>query len=95
MSKSPCSGVQEVSEVDHKYLINRAFLVVPMRFFPVFSLRAGRKQVDTYPEGLAVGGVEAGERLGAGAELGLGEAVERRLDRVEEFVHVAGIGLDK
>jgi len=42
-----------------------------------------------------VGGVEAGERLGAGAEFGFAEAVERRLDRVEEFVHVAGIGLDK
>src|SRR5438445_13583823 len=44
---------------------------------------------------LAVGGVEAGEDLGTGAELGFAELVERGLDRVEEFVHVAGIGLDK
>src|SRR5208282_484341 len=40
-------------------------------------------------------GVEAGEDLGAGAELGLAEPIERRLDGVEKLVHVAGIGLDK
>ncbi len=40
-------------------------------------------------------GVKAGEGVGAGAELGFAEAVERRLDGVEEFVQVAGIGLDK
>jgi hypothetical protein len=44
---------------------------------------------------LAVGGVEASEGVGAGAEFRLAEAVERRLDGVEEFVHVATIGLDK
>src|ERR1700738_445371 len=42
---------------------------------------------------LAVGGVEAGEDFGTGAELGLAEAVERGLNGVEELVHVAGIGL--
>src|SRR6266446_8248283 len=46
-------------------------------------------------QGLAVGGVETGEDFGTGAELGLAEPVERGLDGVEEFVHVAGIGLDK
>ena len=40
-------------------------------------------------------GVEAGEGFGAGAELCLAERVERRLDGVEEVMHVAGIGLDK
>jgi len=44
---------------------------------------------------LAVRSVEAREDLGTGAELGLTEAVERGLDRVDELVHVAGIGLDK
>jgi hypothetical protein len=38
--------------------------------------------------------VEAGEDLGAGAQLGFAESVERRLDRFEKLVHVAGIGLD-
>ena len=33
-------------------------------------------------------GVEAGERLGAGAQLGLAERIERRLDCVEKIVHV-------
>src|SRR6516225_1697051 len=43
---------------------------------------------------LAVRGVEAGEDFSAGAELGFAQTVERRLDGVEELVHVAGIGLD-
>ena len=44
---------------------------------------------------LTVRGVEAGESLGAGAELGLAKLVERRVDGFEEGVHVAGIGLGR
>jgi hypothetical protein len=44
---------------------------------------------------LPVRGVEAGEDLGAGTQLGFAEPVERRRDGVEELMHVAGIGLDK
>src|ERR1700724_2799502 len=43
----------------------------------------------------AMGGVVAGEGVGAGTKFGLAEGVERRLDRVEELVHVAGVRLDK
>ena len=54
-----------------------------------------RKRGGTVPlPGLPVRGVEGGERLGTGAQLGLAELVERRLDGVEQLVHVAGIGLD-
>src|SRR5438876_11644018 len=50
---------------------------------------------DKRRQGLAVGGVEAGEDFAAGAELSLPEAVERGLDGVEEFVEIARIGFDK
>jgi hypothetical protein len=42
-----------------------------------------------------VPGVEAGENLGAGTELGLAEPVERCFDSVEKLVHVAGFGFDE
>jgi hypothetical protein len=45
--------------------------------------------------GLAVGGVEASEGVGARAELGLAEPIERRLDGVETLVHIVGIGVDE
>src|ERR1700736_6152824 len=71
----------------------------PMRSPPWFSLNSREKARQNLSlierSGLAVGGVEAGEDFGTGAELGLAEAVERGLDGVEELVHVAGIGLDK
>src|SRR6516225_10541886 len=66
------------------------------RFFPLSTAesgRAGKSGAERYSRlGLAVRGVEAGENLGAGAELGLAEPVERCLDGVEELVHVAGSG---
>src|SRR5437764_2421305 len=71
-------------------MINNVLLTrsrASLKFFP-----AGRGK---RAEGLAVGGVEAGEDLETGAELGFAELVERGLDGVEKFVHVAGIGLDK
>ena len=40
-------------------------------------------------------GVAAGEGVVTGAELGLAERVQRRINRVEELVHVAGVGLNK
>ena len=38
-------------------------------------------------------GVVAGEGVGAGAELGFAERIERRFDRVEVVMHVAGFGI--
>ena len=39
-------------------------------------------------------GVIAGEGVGAGAELGFAEGIERRLDCIEKLVHVSGFGID-
>lgn len=49
----------------------------------------------TSSEKLPMRSVETRQGVGAGAELGLAEPVERRLNGVEEVVHVSGIGLDK
>ena len=58
-----------------------------MRFSPWSSLSTREKASQNLSlierRGLAVGGVEAGEDFGTGAELGLAEAVERGLDSVE------------
>jgi hypothetical protein len=45
LSNSPCQGVPEASLKKYKYLMNMVILeerTAPMRFFPVFSLVAGR-----------------------------------------------------
>src|SRR5260370_2099920 len=67
----------------------------PMPFEPQAAPKISPAVADSKIGWSAMRGVVAGEGVGAGAELGLAEHVERRLDRVEELVHVAGIGLDK
>src|SRR5437016_2601948 len=102
LSNPPCKGVKQAPQRRRKHMINWKFWETsraPMRFPPWFSLSSREKARQNLSlierSGLAVGGVEAGEDFGTGAELGLAEAVERGLDGVEKFVEVAGIGFDK
>jgi hypothetical protein len=57
--------------------------------------RRQTRRGDPTCRGSAMGGVEASEGVGARAELGLAEPIERRLDGVETLVHIVGIGVDE